>query len=201
MLALSLSSALSSMLSLNHMLRNFSSCNILWSCLLCHPTFSFWQNSANIFCAMKPPTSNSSLNLFFPVDLSFFSFNLPLFLLSVRAPSQRFINCGSKRHLAQPEHHLPSSPCPALPSACSSIFATCGRSHYPATWDPHIFAGIDRHLLGCAHHSIRCFFASPFFVHKKVHFSFGFGERASQSFHSSTRQWKLGAAWTSSLLC
>ena len=41
-------------------------------------------------------------------------------------------------------------------------------------------------------HALRCFFASPLLL-PKTNFCFGFGLSASQSFHSSTRQWKLSA--------
>ena len=60
-----------------------------------------------------------------------------------------------------------------------------------------------RYFSAAAHHSVRCF-VSSFFWSTEINLSFGFGLSSSQSFHSSTWQWKLAAycnaAHTSSFL-
>ena len=102
-------------------------------------TFSFWRYSTTPFCAMKPPSSNSSLNLLysfllmllsflhqfsilyrsFPGPLFFFSnlsslFSiLPYSFVSFSSGLQRFSNLGPRRHRACPEHflhHVKASP-------------------------------------------------------------------------------------------
>ena len=54
--------------------------------LLCLPTFSFWRCSTALFCAMKLPSSDCSLNLLhsFLAPLLFVSLNVPSFSIPVR---------------------------------------------------------------------------------------------------------------------
>ena len=54
---------------------------------------------------------------------------------------------------------------------------------------PHL---IHRYLSASAHRSVRCFIPS-LFLSTNIHFSFGLGSSSSQSFQSSTKQWKLAA--------
>ena len=54
---------------------------------------------------------------------------------------------------------------------------------------PHL---IHRYQSASAHHSVRC--SSPsLLLSTKIHFSFSLDLSSSQSFHSSTKQWKLAA--------
>ena len=94
------------------------------------------------------------------------------------------------------------SPCRGLPSATCAIFLACVWSPLATTLVPHMFLcffhvrccifRIQRYLLAAAHHAVRCLFPSNVSF-TKVHFPFGLGLSSSQSFHSSTRQWKLVA--------
>ena len=126
---------------------------------------------------------------------------------------QEFINFGHSLCRAYPEHfrhRVITSPCrsPLLSMSClpkrqlhhlPSLSLESSRNHFGPAHFPCIFMfllllphSIHRYFFAAAHHSVRCFFCFSAFAHKN-HFSFGFGLRTSQSFHSSTTQWGLTA--------
>ena len=141
-------------------------------------------------------------------------------LVPIGSSTQQFISFGPILCLAYPEHFLhqnKTSPCLSTVLTKSRlpkwrllrfpyIFdKNFGPSHLPGIFMcllpfPHL---IHRYLFVSSHHSDRCFILS-LLLSTKLHFSFDYGLSSSQSFHSSTKQWKLAvyrkATYTSSLL-
>ena len=82
----------------------------------------------------------------------------------------------------------------SCPPKCDVPIFPSPVNHFGPTHVPSIFKClllfqhlIHQYLFAVTHHSVRCF-ASSLFLATKIHFSFGFGLRSSQSFHSSTKQ-------------